>query len=107
MPSYKTSDFIRAIPNSGGLVSEIARRVGCTWHTAKKWIDKYPSVLSAYNNECEEVNDLAEGVIIQAIRDKDLQTAKWWVGRKRGDEGFAKKHDVTIEYVNDWRNAGD
>ena len=103
MPKYNTKVFIEAIKESGGIISTIADRVGCEWRTAKKWIDNYPSVLLAYNDECERVNDYAESTIVKSLKSGDLVTSKWWIGRKRS-EGFAEKHELQIEYVNDWRN---
>ena len=93
---YKASDFIKAIPDSSGIISEIARRVGCEWHTAKKWIDNYPTVASEYEDECERVADKAEDVVIRAIEAGDLQTAKWWLARIRGSK-FTEinKHEHT------------
>jgi len=35
---YKASQFIAAIPGSAGIISIIARRVGCDWNTAKKYV---------------------------------------------------------------------
>ncbi len=103
MPKYNTKVFIEAIKESGGIISTIADRVGCEWRTAKKWIDNYPSVLLAYNDECERVNDMAESTIVKSLKAEDLTTAKWWIGRKR--TGFEDKHEIQIEYVNDWREG--
>ena len=91
---YSAAEFIDAIPGTGGIIATIAKRVGCTWHTAKKYIDEYATVQQAYQDECETVNDLAESVIIKSIRDGDTATAKWWVSRKR-KEVFSERSEVT------------
>ncbi len=62
---YKASQFIDAIPGSGGIISTIAKRVGCDWHTANTWILNKPTVNSAYSAECETVTDAAESVVIE------------------------------------------
>ena len=59
---YTAEQFIKAIPGSGGIISTIARRVGCGWHTARDYVDKHPSVKQAYDDECEAVLDLAEKI---------------------------------------------
>jgi hypothetical protein len=33
---YNAQQFIKAIKNSGGIITTIAARVGCDWDTAKK-----------------------------------------------------------------------
>ena len=91
---YRASDFIKAIPGTGGIVATIAKRVGCDWHTAKKYITDYPTVQQAYQDECESVNDMVVGTILQAIKDGDVASAKWWASRKRKQE-FGDAVDIT------------
>jgi hypothetical protein len=88
---YKAKDFIDVIPGTGGIISTIAKRVGCSWHTAKKYIDTYPTIKVVYDAECEAVLDAAESVILGDIQDKDVQTAKWYLTMKGGDRGYAPK----------------
>ncbi len=85
-PLYKAEQFIKAIPGTGGIISSIAKRVGCDWYTARKYIEKYPSVKQAYENECSAVDDLAVSTVLRAIQDGDLATAKWWLSKKRPAE---------------------
>lgn len=121
-PRYKTQDFINAIPGTGGIVSSIARKVGCVWNTANVWIQK-PTVKRAYDDECEAVIDTAEGVVIgniqaavrkqqKGIKDGDpvivdSADAKWYLSRKGKRRGYADKQeieqtgDVTIRVVYD------
>jgi hypothetical protein len=90
MPSYKAQQFIDAIPGTAGIIDTIAKRVGCDWHTAKKYIQEYATVKEAYDDETERVADLAVTVIIKAIREGDIATAKWYLTKKRkGDFGDA------------------
>ena len=91
---YTTDQFITAIKGSGGIVSTIAARVGCDWNTAKAYMDKFPTVRRAYEDECELVNDVAESTIIKAIREGDVATAKWWITKKRR-ETFADRIEHT------------
>lgn len=91
---YKAQQFIDAIPGSGGIIATIAKRVGCTWHTAKKYIDEYTTIQQAYEDECEEVNDMVVSVILKSIKEGNTQDAKWWAARKRKQE-FGDAVDVT------------
>lgn len=94
MPSYKTTDFIAVIPGTGGIIATIAERVGCDWHTAKKYISNYATVQQAYQDECERISDMATSAVLKAIRDGDVPTAKWWLSKKRKGE-FGDAVDVT------------
>jgi hypothetical protein len=91
---YKASDFIKVIPGSGGIIATIAKRVGCSWHTAKKYITDYATVQQAYEDECEEINDMVVSVILKSIKEGNTQDAKWWASRKRKAE-FGDAIDVT------------
>lgn len=92
---YKAQQFIDVIPRSGGIISTIARKVGCNWHTAKKYIDKYPTIKRAYDDECEKLLDAAESVIVGDIVDeKDTQTAKWYLKMKGSRRGYAQRRET-------------
>lgn len=93
-PQYKADDFISAIPGTGGIIATIAKRVGCDWHTAKKYIEDYKTVQQAYEDECEEINDLAVSTVLKAIRDGSTADAKWWLTKKRKGE-FGEALDIT------------
>lgn len=92
---YKAQDFIKAIPGSGGIISTIARRVGCEWHTAKTWIDKSPRVRQVYDDEIESIIDLAESILIKSIKDGDSQDAKWFLARKGKTRGYVERQEIT------------
>ncbi len=83
---YTTTQFISAITGSGGIITTIAERVGCTWNTAQRWIKEYPTVAQAYQDECERINDMAQSILMKSIKDGNTQDAKWWLSRKRKQE---------------------
>ena len=83
---FLASDFIKVIPGTGGVISVIAERVGCAWHTAKKYIEEYPTIKQVYENEKHKVDDKAISNIYESIAKGDLSTSMWWVRMKMGDE---------------------
>jgi hypothetical protein len=113
MPSYRVNDFIKAIPGTGGVIETIRKRVGCDWHTAKKYIEDHATVKAAYENEKHRVDDAAKSIVISDIvADKNVDTAKWWLRVKLPEE-FAPtqrvdqktEHDgevnINVRYVDD------
>jgi len=107
---YTAAQFIKAIPGTGGIISTISKRVGCSWHTAKKYITKFPTVAKVYRDECEAITDMAELTIIKAIKGNDAQTAKWYLTMKGRDRGYAvtRRQEITgrIEIVElEWPNG--
>jgi len=116
---YKAQQFIDAMPRSGAIVSSIAKAVGCTWHTARKYIDNYPTVREAYEAERERILDIAENVIIgnimasnrkqaEAVKDGpdgkpgepvvvDSADVRWYLSMKGRERGYVKSeaHEVS------------
>jgi hypothetical protein len=93
--TYTAAQFIVAIPGTAGIVSAIAKRVGCDWHTAKRYIAKYPTVQRAYDDEAEKVLDLAETKVIEAINTGDMGTARWYLSTKGKNRGYAERREIT------------
>lgn len=119
MPSYKNADFERAIEGSNGLISEVAKRVGCTWVTAKNRIDKSAKLSRMLADERERMADYSEHVIHRAIAQDDVneavKTAKWYLARVRPERFTeATRHEVrgsgddgelVLRIVDDTRDA--
>ena len=88
---YSAQQFIDAIPGSGGIISTIARRAGCAWHTAKKYIGLYSTVQGAYADECEAVLDMAESKVIEAMNDGDGPMLRYYLSTKGKSRGYVEK----------------
>lgn len=93
---YTAKVFIDAIPGTGGIISAIARKVGCDWETARSWINKYPTVKIAYDNECETMLDLAESTVLKNIRAGDTQDAKWYLSKKGKQRGYGDQSTLEV-----------
>lgn len=95
---YTAAQFIAAIKGSGGVISAIADAVGCSWHTARKYIDQYPTVKEAWENERQRITDRARHNIIRAIGEGDLQLSKWWL--QVMDEEFVERQRTELSGTN-------
>lgn len=105
---YKAEQFIKAIPGSGGIVSTIAKRVGCDWQTADKYIKEFATVQLVYQAEKETIKDMAEGTVVANIKlamlaqrtdqeQQDTGDAKWYLSKMAKDRGYGDKIDVGIK----------
>jgi len=84
---YTAQQFIDAIPGTGGVITSIARRVGCDWHTAKKYLTEYPTITRAWDNEREGMLDMAEVALFKAVKDGEQWAVKFFlttIGKQRG-----------------------
>lgn len=93
---YTVADFAEAIPGSGGIMSTIARRVGCDWNTANKWCGESPTLARMLQDERESILDMAESVLMKSIKEGDTSDAKWLLARKGKQRGYADKQEVDV-----------
>lgn len=105
--TYTAKQFIDAIPGTGGIITTIAQRVGCAWHTAKKHIDAYPTIQTAYADELNKNLDIAEAIIIdnlKLLRKEQEQTrepvetsdARWLLATKGRGRGYVQKTETEV-----------
>lgn len=92
---YSKDIVLEAIKDSGAIVSTIARRLGCQWITARRYIDKWQETQRAFLDEEETILDMAEGTLFNAIKEKDVQAAKWILSTKGKKRGYSERHEIT------------
>lgn len=80
--------LIKAIRNSSGVISIIAERVGCCRQTVATALKNDPIAKEYYDAECDTVLDIAEVVVIDSIKNQDVNTAKWYLERKGAKRGY-------------------
>ena len=85
----------KAIHDSGGIIDEIARRLGVSWATARSYINKWDDTKALYDDENERLLDMAEETVINSIKKGDTQDAKWLLARKGKQRGYGDNVDVT------------
>ena len=60
MKHYTKKELLEAIKGSGGIISEVARRLGCDWMTARKYTESYKVTHEAMIAESETMLDQVE-----------------------------------------------
>src|SRR5512146_2891765 len=92
---FTAEQFITAIANSAGIITTIAKRVGCDWHTAKKYIDNYPTIQQAYDDECEAVLDMAETELYKAVKGGKDWAVKYILATKGKRRGYVERQEIS------------
>lgn len=85
---FTKQQVLDAISGSGGIISAIAGRLGCGWHTADTAIGKWEETKAAYRDEEQKILDLAESKIVAAIQEGSLDAAKYYLGKKGRKRGY-------------------
>lgn len=78
---------IEALRQSGGVVSAAARKLNVTRKTVYEWIKVDDALKDACEQIRDETIDLAEGVILKAISESNLDATKFFLrcmGKARG-----------------------
>jgi hypothetical protein len=94
---FSDDDFATAIKGSGGLVSIIAQKVGCSYNTALRYMRRNPELMELYSSEVEGVLDMSEQTIIRAIQSGDTGSAKGYLSRRGRHRGFGDQLEITTK----------
>lgn len=82
----------KAIEGSQGIIKRIAERAECSTKTVSRKLKKYPELQSLLEEEKEslrgELNDMADMVILKALKDDDRRVAMWVKERLGASEGY-------------------
>ena len=80
-------DVLEAIQGSGGVMLVIAKKLGVTWSTAQRWVEKWEETRQAFQDEKETILDVADMKLIELVKGGDLGAIKWLqqiFGKHRG-----------------------
>ena len=104
--NYSIASLKKAIKDSGGMYAVIAKRLGCSWHTAKKKVEENEEALQAYQDEMESIIDLAESKLIENIEDNDNTAIIFYLKTKGKKRGYVERvehnfKDITVQIGDD------
>ncbi len=88
--------IIEALSKSKGMVSVAARQIGCARSTIYDYIDRYPEIKAALEDERELMTDVAELSLFRQVQAGEGWAVQFYLrtqGRKRG-YGDEVRHKV-------------
>lgn len=97
---YDITTIKKAILGSKGMVQVVADRLGCEWHTAKRYIEQFEETKIAFQNENESMIDFAESKLFQAISEEDLTAIIFYLKTKGKNRGYIEKVLNEVESKN-------
>ena len=93
--TYTKERVEKAIKSSVGIMSTIARKLGCEWHTAQVYVNRWACTRAAYANEQESILDVAESKAYTLINEGDAGMIKWFLSRKGKGRGYTERTEIT------------
>ena len=94
---YTAAQVIEAVKGTGGVVATIAKKLGCSWWTAKKYLVRYPTINRAWLDERETMIDNAETGLINAVDSEDAWAIKYTLSTLGKKRGFTERVEVSGE----------
>lgn len=110
--AYKAEDFLQHIPNSRGIVTVIAKRMGCNRNTVTNAMNRFPTVRQAIEEEREGMKDFTEGKLFEQINAGNMTAIIFYLKTQAKDRGYVERventgadgndqqYRVIIEYAN-------
>lgn len=68
---FSEKQVLEFIPESKGILSDLAALLGVTYKTALRYIKEYPNARDAFNTERMKLRGLAESKIFEKLQGKD------------------------------------
>lgn len=92
--NYNITTIKKAIDGSGGLYTQIAKKLRCEWHTAKTYVEKHEETKKAYDTEMESNLDLAELKLLENINDNDNVAIIFYLKTKGKKRGYVERLEL-------------
>ena len=96
MKNYTKSDVKKAIQNSGGYMTNIAKKLGCDWGTARAYVRKF-KLQDLVDNENQMLSDLTEMKLMENIRNNDTTAIIFRLKTRARDRGYDQ--EVKIDHT--------
>ena len=94
MKKYDITTVKKAIEDSAGYFTQIAKKLGCEWHTAEKYVNMYPEAIQMLKNEREKKLDLAEFKLLENIKDNDNTAIIFYLKTQGKHRGYIEKQEI-------------
>lgn len=88
--------FRIAVKDSNGNKSQIAYRLGCTWVCVNNYVKNNPFAQELLKQESEIVLDIAETVVVNAIKNGDVDVAWRYLNKKGRSRGYGDSVGIQV-----------
>lgn len=91
------AQIIQALRETGGVISDAAKRLGlATAWGLRKRINSNQKLKDVLAEIREDTKDLAEGVVMTALKSGDKDIAKWYLAALARDRGYGNKQEIDL-----------
>jgi predicted transcriptional regulator len=91
---YTAAQMIDALAESMGMISPAARKLGCSRDTVRRYLAEYPEIAEAIEDANEEVNDIAELKLLDAIKRGEAWAICFRLKTKAKHRGYSERAEL-------------
>jgi len=91
--NFQKSELKKAILGSGGYMTNVAKVLGCDWHTANSYVKKF-NLEEDLIAEDERLTDLTEMKLMENIRNNDTTAIIFRLKTKGKKRGYIEKSQI-------------
>jgi Bacterial regulatory protein, Fis family len=91
---YTVEQVIDALAECKGMISPAARYLGCGRRTIQRYMKEYPEIAEAIEDANEEVNDIAELKLLDAIKRGEAWAICFRLKTKAKNRGYVEKAEL-------------
>jgi hypothetical protein len=91
---YTVSQIVDAIRASSGLITVAARHLGCAPDTIRNYAKRHPTVRQVLKEEREQVTDIAELALINAIQSGEAWAICFYLKTQGKDRGYVERQEI-------------
>jgi hypothetical protein len=88
-----SEQVVKAIEGSGGFVTQIGKRLGCSPRHVYRLLEKYQTAKDALFNERESMKDMAEGEMYKKIKGGDTTMIIFYLKTQAKDRGYVERKE--------------
>lgn len=86
--------MIEAIRAERGMVTRVADRLSCTPNTVRNYVNEFPAVREALDEERERMTDLAESALYTAIANGEPWAVALYLRTQGRGRGYVERQEV-------------
>jgi hypothetical protein len=93
---HTVKQILKAIENSGGIKTNVAKKLSISRQTVDRYQRVYPSIAKALEEEMDTVLDKAESNIFSGVQEGDIPISQWILRYKGKHRGYSEKLETEI-----------
>lgn len=94
---YTAQQMIDALLATRGMTTLAAKRLGCSWNTVNRYIEKYPTVKAAQIEAQEQSGDMVELKLLERVQAGDTTAIIFALKTRYRDRGYNERLDIGFD----------